>query len=345
MRKNILEIRVYLEKIPDRGEDAKPISLYNKRTKSGLISVFDGLGGAGGAVYKGEDNSSHTGAYFASRLARETVKEYFNALFETESTEIQEKTTWGDLKAELGEKFKKKAAELDKNPSIIKSPLIKRLPTTMAAIYFRENPENSEQYMCYPIWAGDSRCYVLTSREGLQQLTQDELILAGDAFENIRDESPLTNCINADTDFWLRSKAISERSPCVLLVATDGCFGYLSTPMHFENLLLRTLQMSEDEKRWEEKLIDKFQKIAGDDVSMAIVAIGWDDDFKTFKQGFKDRYDTIKKTYIDKLDKIDQEIENLEQKKQDHINKRKHLHKKYWEKYKSTYDRTSEEVS
>ena len=344
---NILKILVYLEKIPERGEDAEPISEYYENSKSGLISVFDGLGGAGSAVYEEKENSSHTGAYFASRLAKEIVCEYFKSRLQTESTKNQENTTWRDLEVELGEKFKKRAVELDKNPSKIKSPLINRLPTTMAAIYFRENTEYPKEYTCYPIWAGDSRCYILKPSDGLQQITQDELKSQGDAFENLLNDSPLSNYINADIEFSLQSRKLEVEIPCVLLVATDGCFSYFPTPIHFEDLLLSTLHAAEDKKRWKENLEDKLEGIAGDDVSMVIVAIGWDDNFKALKRDFKNRYNGIKKKYFDRLDELNQkinecnlEIDNLTQKNEDHIRERKDLHKKFWEEYKSTYDRT-----
>ena len=341
MGDSILEIRVYLEKKLGQGEDAEPILLH--RDTSGLISVFDGLGGAGSTIYEEEDRS-HTGAYYASQLAKTIVEGYFAPLLDKESKENQEEILLRNLKTKLESGLKKKASELDTNSSKLKSPLIRRLPTTMAAIYFWKNTENSQEYKCFPIWAGDSRGYVLNTSNGLQQLTQDELKSAGDAFENLLNDSPLSNYINADIDFNLRSRTISVKFPCVFLAATDGCFGYLSTPMHFEFLLLRTLQDSEDEKQWEKNLTGELQQIAGDDVSMALIAIGWAD-FKAFKQDFKCRLDIINNDYISQLDKLTQEIEvctrkieKLIQEREECVNQRKELRKELWEKYKSTYE-------
>ena len=342
MSDSILKICVYLEKIPDRGEDAEPTLLY--RDKSGLISVFDGLGGAGSTVYEEKDRPPHTGAYYASQLAKTIVEDYFAPLIDKESKENQEETLLRNLKVKLESELKKKASELDKNSSKLKSSLIRRLPTTMAAIYFWKNTENPQEYKGFPIWAGDSRCYVLNTSNGLQQLTQDELKSAGDAFENLLNDSPLSNYINADIDFNLQSRTISVKFPCVFLVATDGCFGYLSTPMHFEFLLLKTLQDSEDEKQWKETLTGELQQIAGDDVSMALIAIGWDD-FKAFKQDFKCRLDSINNDYISQLDKLTQEIETrtrkietLIQEREECVNQREELRKELWDTYKSTYE-------
>ena len=343
----ILEASVYLEKIPDRGEDAEPLSRYDDNSKRGLIGVFDGLGGAGSAVYEEKDKSAHTGAYRASRLAKKTVEEYFESRLEAESTKNEEAIDFKELETKLGEEFKKTAGELDKNPSKLKSDLIKRLPTTMAAIYLWDNTEDTKEFKCCPIWAGDSRCYLLNTSNGLHQLSEDELISNGDAFENLLNDSRLSNFINADIDFDLRSRTIGVELPCVFLVATDGCFGYLTTPMHFEFLLLRTLQDSQGKKDWEEMLKGEFERIAGDDASMALMAIGWRN-FDRFKQAFKRRLDILDNDYIAQLEKITQKIdeltrktEELEQKKEDYIRQRRELRKDLWEKYKSTYDKTN----
>lgn len=347
---NILEISVYSEKVPNRGEDSKPLSKYNDNSKRGLIGVFDGLGGAGSAVYEEKDKCAHTGAYRASRLAKKTVEEYFELRLGAESTENQEAINLEELEAKLEEEFKRTAGALDKNPSKLKSDLIKRFPTTMAAIYLWENTENADEFKCSPIWAGDSRCYVLDTSDGLHQLTEDDLVSNGDAFENLLNDSRLSNFINADVDFDLRSRTFCIKLPCVFLVATDGCFGYLTTPMHFEFLLLRTLQDSQGKKEWEEMLKREFDSIAGDDASMALMAIGWRD-FDEFKRAFKGRLDIIRGDYISQLDEITQKIgelarktEELKQKREDYINQRRERSKELWEEYKLTYYRTNGEV-
>ena len=60
-----------LAKIPDQGEDADPI--VRDGPDLGLIGVFDGMGGAGGTVYETPDGR-RTGAYLASRIARDVVE-------------------------------------------------------------------------------------------------------------------------------------------------------------------------------------------------------------------------------------------------------------------------------
>ena len=59
-----------LAKVPDQGEDADPILRQGRNL--GLVAVFDGMGGAGGTVYETPDGP-RTGAYLASRVARNVV--------------------------------------------------------------------------------------------------------------------------------------------------------------------------------------------------------------------------------------------------------------------------------
>src|SRR5437879_2179910 len=67
-----------VEQKPGEGEDADPLVSISSLWDHGLIGVFDGMGGAGSAVhmYRGV---KHTGAYIASRLAREVVETFFKS--------------------------------------------------------------------------------------------------------------------------------------------------------------------------------------------------------------------------------------------------------------------------
>src|SRR5690606_12481085 len=111
---------------------------------------------------------------------------------------------------------------------------------------------------------------------GLQQLTEDDVRSRGDALANIREDSPMTNVVNASSPFQLNVRTIEEvPTPFALLAATDGCFGYLSTPWHFEFLLLDALDDARDSERWQE-VTKRIAQVAGDDVSMGIALVGVD---------------------------------------------------------------------
>ena len=66
---------------PDQGEDSDPIVRDGRDL--GLVAVFDGMGGAGGTVYQTPDGP-RTGAYLASRVARDVVEQRMLRLLDPE---------------------------------------------------------------------------------------------------------------------------------------------------------------------------------------------------------------------------------------------------------------------
>ena len=59
---------------------------------------------------------------------------------------------------------------------------------------------------------------------------------------NLRQDSVISNAMSADTAFVINHHQMSLPRPFLIIAATDGCFGYLPSPMHFEWLLLSTLR-------------------------------------------------------------------------------------------------------
>ena len=72
-----------------------------------------------------------------------------------------------------------------------------------------------------------------------------------------------------------------------LLCATDGCFAYVRSPMHFEHLLLSTMQGARDAPDWQRALEAEVTAITGDDAAIALLGLGAD--LGGFKQRFKDQ--------------------------------------------------------
>lgn len=251
----VIQVSLDIEKIPGRGEDAEPI-LSISRNGGGLLGVFDGLGGAGGVVYE-HNGTVYSGAYHASRIARQVVLNEFSNMHDQIETGDQEfaQQLADSLRRALSNELTKKLAEIDKNPTKLKSTLIRRLPTTLTLLHFMHVKDCLH---CLTIWAGDSRGYILGPTTGLQQLTRDDLKSEVDALDNLTDDSPLSNFVNADVSFELHSQFHTVTKPTVLFVASDGCFGYLPTPMHFERFLLKTLGEAKDETDWQQKLTDGF---------------------------------------------------------------------------------------
>ena len=121
--------------------------------------------------------------------------------------------------------------------SRIRGGLFREFPTTAAIVYIQNS---SRGILLHVIWAGDSRVYLMDGR-GLAQLSGDD-IEGEDAFTNLYNDGVLTNVLSSDKNYALHSKSILLSEPALVLTATDGCFGYLSSPMEFEYLLLESLE-------------------------------------------------------------------------------------------------------
>jgi hypothetical protein len=106
-------------------------------------------------------------------------------------------------------------------------------------------------------------------------------------------------------------------------VATDGCFGYLASPMDFEYLLLQTLFESQyDFEDWQYQLTEAILKTTGDDASMSLWAWGFEN-LNDLKNYFFDRQQVIYQTYIQPLAQADKPTNDLRQ--------------ALWQEYKKNY--------
>lgn len=275
-------INVFQEKIPGKGEDS---ILYSFSRSGGIVGVFDGCGGSGAKKY--EKYGGHTGAYMASRVVCGAVKDwycdYLNAGEDTADASV--------LKSRI-KAYLNCCRETGGSTTTMKGSLSKDFPTT-AAVILTTIARGLLQVTC--MWAGDSRCYLMDS-DGLKQLTEDDL--GGlDAMENLTADGVLTNVISASKDFTIHQKTITLSKPCILFAATDGCFGYLSTPMEFEHLLLSTLLSADSVAAWENGLTSTLREIAGDDFTLS----GMSFDFGSFlalKKSFYNRYTQLLENYI-----------------------------------------------
>ena len=264
------------EMIPGHGEDCY---YYEAEGNDFIVASFDGCGGSGSKKY--ENYSGQTGAFVASRAVCGGVKGWFD-----ESREDEEMLDYIGRALEICNSY------ADKSGRIMGS-LGKAFPTT-AAIVYGELSRNGVAATCF--WAGDSRCYLLDA-EGLHQLTEDDLD-GQDAMSNLLNDGVMTNVISASSPFELHSKSINLNYPCILLTATDGCFGYLKSPMEFEYLLLDTLVKSKSITEWRMAMYDKMQSVAGDDFTLCVAVCGYKD-FNDIKKRFAKRYAYLVGTYID----------------------------------------------
>ena len=162
--------------------------------------------------------------------------------------------------------------------------------------------------------------FYLLDADGLAQLTEDDL--GGvDAMQNLTRDAALTNVISLSKDFSLHSAQLSMGRPGLLFAATDGCFGYLSTPMEFEYLLLKTLQEAQNAVSWEKALVQEIGEVAGDDYTISGLAMGFGS-FENLKRQLSARTALVYRTYIHGLDNCSREEKQ-----------------KLWEHYRVHYQR------
>ena len=273
---------VYGEKIKGEGEDSFYYGLANSVS---CVSVFDGCGGSGARRY--ERLGGVTGAYLASRVVSGAARDWFlltdmdddaNALARSLKARIERYL--GICRAEAGE------------ISRLRGSMSKELPTTCAIVVVRDNNGQQE---ALSIWAGDSRCYLLDAG-GLHQLTADDL--GGlDAMQNLASDGVLTNVISSSSPFDLHSKTTALSDPCLLFTATDGCFGYFPSPMHFEYMLVDALYDSSSPAEWEERIKNAMEGVSGDDFTLCGISLGFGS-FAVMQKVLKPRRVELAKKYF-----------------------------------------------
>lgn len=257
-------------------EDAPPIAGQN------YCIVADGLGASGLTKHKVVENGIplvRTSAYLGSRILSESVREFYNANYsvlmdmaeQSDSAAIEGVLL--DLKEYIAASLKSGAEQLQIKE--LRSRALKIFPSTLASVLYREK-EDSITLCC--VWAGDSRIYVLSPETGLSQVSLDD---ADDA-RAMNSESSMNNCISAYGSFRLNYGVISVPSPCIVFCASDGCFDYRPSPLHFEWLLINTilnhLPPAEGEalgSALSASVLDNMYQSIGDDTTMAGMLFGF----------------------------------------------------------------------
>lgn len=299
------------ERIQNFGEDSYSYS-FNVDS-IGYIAVYDGCGGMGARKYLKVGNK--TGARIASKLAAYITDEFYNnQQFKFDNSDAER------LKKIFQDSFKKVKLGIENDSCLmLGGDLFKSIPTTASIVSIKNN--DSDSIVCEYIWAGDSRGYFLDG-DGLCQITKDDLQTEEDAFTNLRSDGRLSNVINADGDFELHERLIELKLPTMIITSTDGSFGYYSTPMNFEYIILKSLMEATNENQWKNSLSKLIIPVTGDDFSICIAVYGFYN-FNECKKYFKKRFAYIKKIYIDKIDENTTENEL----------------KELWEIYKQSYYR------
>ncbi|MCI7098821.1 MAG: protein phosphatase 2C domain-containing protein [Lachnospiraceae bacterium] len=295
--------------IENCGEDSYYCA-YSK--SSAIISVFDGCGGLGSRTY--QSFKGHTGAYMASRVVSGAVHDWYHTFFNTEWTSRDQ------LIDSINHYFTKaydicSARELENLR--IRGSMVRDYPTT-AAIALAEDQDH--EISVHVLWAGDSRVYFLDSR-GLAQITEDDTD-SEDAMDNLFSDGVLTNLLSSDRQYEIHYKNIKIDRPTVVFAATDGCFGYIPTPMEFEYYLLKTMLDSENPQIFRHQLHDYFAEYAGDDFTFGFMSFFYGS-YEAMGKSFKERVKEMEREYICRLGDERNEKDAAE----------------LWRKYKPGYER------
>lgn len=275
---------------PDSGEDNFCRAFTNS---AGLLAVFDGCGGSGARRHR--FYSDKTEAFMASRMCAGVFYDTFSECFSADS-------------ATSPAAFVKTAAEncrlvldtfqpsVDQTVPQIGGSLMKVLPSTAAAVLIQ--PVSEDVFDLTAIWAGDSRVYVMDER-GLAQLTVDDTGVE-DPFDNLYDDGIMRNIISAGRPVKLHTRTVRVQKPFFTLAATDGCFGYFSTPMEFEAVLLDAMCRAQSPAQWENALKSSIGTVAGDDFTLCLAAYGYPD-FRRLQNAYTPRLQQLNTDYIQNL--------------------------------------------
>ena len=321
-----------LAKIPDHGEDSDPI--LRDGPNLGLIAVFDGMGGAGGTVYETPDGK-RSGAYLASRIARDVVARRMLDLLEPDWN-LEGEAAAADLRRSVRQALQERLAELKAPPSQLRSRLLRALPTTMAVVALQRTQQNKSTWACHVFWAGDSRAYAFLPT-GARQLSTDDLRDPIDAMANLYRDSVVSNAMSADTDFVVNYRRVELEAPFLVCCATDGCFGYVPSPMHFEHLMLTPLPGARSVDAWSRDIQAKVAAVTGDDAAMAMMGVGAE--LEEFRTLFVPRVAELEEQYITPLDESSRAVTEAERALEAARQHHRDLAGERWSAYQPDYER------
>jgi len=246
------------------------------------------------------------------------------------------KAAASDLHRSVQQALRQRLEELNAPPSGLRSRLLRALPTTMALVALQRTQPGGPVWACHMFWAGDSRAYVFEPA-GARQLTTDDLRDPGDALANLRRDSVVSNAMSADTDFHVNYRKIELRAPFLVVCATDGCFGYVRTPMHFEHMVLSRLESARSTEAWSSSLQAEIAAVTGDDAAMSVLGVGAG--FNEFQKLFEPRVTELARDFIGPLDELSNAITQAEQELEALRSRQLGETAQMWSRYRPEYER------
>jgi hypothetical protein len=146
----------------------------------------------------------------------------------------------------------------------------------------------------------------------------------------------VSNAMSADTEFHVNYRRVELESPFLLVAATDGCFGYVPSPMHFEHLVLGPLVKARNVDGWSSAVQSDIAAVTGDDAAMSVMAVGAT--FPELQRLYADRVRELDKEYTGPIDEMQQAVsraaDELEALRQRQLQDSQRL----WARYQPTYE-------
>lgn len=298
-----------------KNEDAEPF------IGDDLMIVADGLGGSGSAkhnidrtVHKNISAELWESAFGDMGQSSVGLKEYINRLIEPLLDGDRTSALWasriaisrcayaltedGDPNVDGGRKDLSADGERRKLADFISKGLCETvrkfdlkngkyggqllLPTTLAFIRYTECEDS---VIAESVWAGDSRCYVLTA-DGLKLFSDDDEDASGS----------ITNLFYAGNDKVKLNYLKREiKKPCILISASDGIFDPFEPHDNsgVECTLLNAIEENNSLSELAEYLKKYYDEIHSDDATMTFAAFGYRD-YEEIKSVLGERCEIIK---------------------------------------------------
>jgi hypothetical protein len=142
--------------------------------------------------------------------------------------------------------------------------------------------------------------------------------------------------MSADTEFHVNYRRVKLSAPFLLVCATDGCFGYLPTPMHFEQLVLAPLTTTHTVTGWSDTIQREISAVTGDDAAMAVTAVGADlDELRTL---YAPRVAELQEQFTTPIDALARDVQHAEHELQLLRQRQLDETQQLWDSYQPGYE-------
>lgn len=237
------------------------------------------------------EKGSHTSALWASRIAIARCAYALECNPDFIDCDLSDEKVRGKLVGYISKGLKETVKTFNLQKGKFDNQVL--LPTTLAFMKYSTD-ETNKTTTVEVLWAGDSRCYVLTV-DGLKQLTIDDEDNSG----------AVTNLFLADDKIKsrLNYRKYTIQNPCVLIGVSDGIFDPFDPHDGFgvEKTILEQIKKSQSYPALMKNLHEFYGKVHADDSTMAFVPIGFVD-FKDLKNQLIGRTEKVLKlwnTFVD----------------------------------------------